>query len=547
MQHAGLTRPEEPRTSADVPAHAKAERLARLMVALAEKRPEVLDRLVGLLEVLVDAPAGAVAASTAAPGASTQQSEPAAPSPPRLTEPIDIETVGSETVEVGTVEVETGEIETVGSEASLVAHAPEATPAAAAKPEPSALPMIEAKPPRAKPKGAVSAEAEQGLRALVAQFGTLGGAGGGLAKSGPGVELVQAGLWDEDARDARNLARLARAQARRLRKVRRAVHESRALPDVDGVLNGACATDWTADAAVLRRLAPKDLREAERWYGVLTKSLVEVADWLEGNPSTPLGDGLTPRALHERLQAVATAQKGVWCWLDGHLRALGVDARMACGVQHAVYRQLAEHWTKAFRTKLVHLQLSERVAAKDRGAIEDMLGRFDLEQAPKATAAPSEPQPHAAESRPAGRFDDVAEAFEAARRDFACERVVFTEAAEESAEDSAFKRPDEVYEFLAALRGIADARAGGARDGTPLEADFRDRGFTMKPCSEGTMKRHRRHYFINFEGRKICISHHVTLGSRNQNTCLSIHWWHDEARGRFVIGHCGKHLPNTRT
>ncbi|MEY3027016.1 MAG: hypothetical protein RLZZ238_1913 [Planctomycetota bacterium] len=31
------------------------------------------------------------------------------------------------------------------------------------------------------------------------------------------------------------------------------------------------------------------------------------------------------------------------------------------------------------------------------------------------------------------------------------------------------------------------------------------------------------------------------------NTCMSIHWWHDRQNGRFVIGHCGKHLPNTRT
>ena len=407
--------------------------------------------------------------------------------------------------------------------------------------------MIEAKPPSAKPKGALSAEAEQGLRALAAQFGSLGGARGGLAKSDPSVELVQAGLWDEDAREARALARLARTQARRLRKVRRSVHESRALPDVDGVLNGACVTDWSADAAVLKKFAPRDLREAERWYGVLTKSLVEVADWLEGNPSTRLGDGLTPQALHQRLQAVATAQKGIWCWLDAHLVELGADARMACGVQHAVYRQLAERWTKAFRTKLFHMQLSERVTAKDRGAVEDMLERFDLEQAPKAAAAAHEPEPSAGTAGSASRFDDVAEAFEAAARDFGCERIVFTPAAQESAEDSAFKRPDEVYEFFGALRRIADARAGGARDGTPLAADFRQQGFTMKPCSDGTMKRHRRHYYIGFEGRKICISHHVTLGSRNQNTCLSIHWWHDEERGRFVIGHCGKHLPNTLT
>jgi hypothetical protein len=52
---------------------------------------------------------------------------------------------------------------------------------------------------------------------------------------------------------------------------------------------------------------------------------------------------------------------------------------------------------------------------------------------------------------------------------------------------------------------------------------------------------------MRFEGEEIELSQHVTLGSRNQNTCLSIHWWHDKGTGRFVVGHCGKHLPNSLT
>lgn len=503
----------------------QAESAVRLFAALAEKRPEVMNRLLALLEVLVDAPP----ASANADPQPLAHSELPSPLPLRLTEPVEAE------IEI---EIEDSLVENSHS-------APEPTPAPATTTEAPAAQIVEPKPVREKPKGAVDAKAEAGVAQLLSKFGSPTGGGLGEVRQTPAPAVIR--LWDEDAKSARELAGLARAQARRLRKVRLALHASAELPDVDGVLNDARVIDWTAESEALRKLAPKDLREAERWYSVLTKSLVEVADWLEGHSSTPLGHGLTPQALHQRLQAVATAQKGVWCWIDGHLPAIGIDPRMACGVQHAVYRKLADRWTKDFRTKLHHLQMAERITAKDRGAVEDMLARFDLEQAPKASASGPE-QVHAlAEVGSQSRFDDVADAFDAAARDFGCERLVFTNAAAESAEDSAFKRPDEVYEFFAALRRIADARASGSRNGTPLEADFRSEGFTMKPCSPETMRRNRRHYHINCEVGKIWISHHVTLGSKSQNTCISIHWWHDEENRRFVIGHCGKHLPNTLT
>jgi hypothetical protein len=70
-------------------------------------------------------------------------------------------------------------------------------------------------------------------------------------------------------------------------------------------------------------------------------------------------------------------------------------------------------------------------------------------------------------------------------------------------------------------------------------------GFDEKPCSDQTMSRYRKHYTAQYERRAIPLSLHVTLGSRNANTCISIHWHRDEQTRKVVVGHCGRHLPNT--
>jgi hypothetical protein len=97
------------------------------------------------------------------------------------------------------------------------------------------------------------------------------------------------------------------------------------------------------------------------------------------------------------------------------------------------------------------------------------------------------------------------------------------------------------------LHRIADDLRSGALEGKVLKDVFADRGFKSKPSTPATRTRYHRFYHMAFEGHEVDLSWHVTLGSRNQNTCMSIHWWHDKPNRRFVIGHCGKHLPNTLT
>ena len=513
-------RPDGSRVSGIDSPLAKAESAVRLFAELAEQRPEVMNRLLGLLEVLVDAPA---ARDGAQPHAA-EPSEPPAPLPLRLAEQIEIEE-------------------------SLVEHVPDPPnpPAAPATEAPPAR-IVEPKPAREKPRGAVDAKAEVGLAQLLSRHGSLSSGVGGLGKSGAApLNAPETGRWDSDAAAAGKLARLFRSQRRRMRAIRSSRHESRPLPPPDGVLAHERIDDWSTQTKLIDRLSSHALKEAERWYAAAAVAMQAVSDWLSDHPSEELGRGLTPEPLEDRLRCAAIAQKGVFSWMEQHF------ARGArCEVQSLAFMQIRA-WVRedCFAVFLKHgLQLRERITAEERESVIRKLEQFELEQVPSAMdqiAAQVRTEPVRPPTGSTHRFETVEDAFEAARLDFGGELLVFTDDALQSAEDSAFKRPWEVYDFLQTLHGIARVRSTDARDGIRIESDFEEAGYRMKPCSKRTMERHHRHYHICFEGQSICISQHVTLGSKSQNTCISIHWWHDEENRRFVIGHCGKHLPNTLT
>lgn len=501
-----------------------AREVAELFATLAAQRPEVLDALHALL-VALTAPPSATAAVPAPPLAPTDNDEPTTTD--SATDPTTDPTTRCcaeeqhpdlPITQMGVVEV-----------------------------KPKQLPTI--------PKRATHVPDEKDKASLQALMGRFGGpaaesAGLGVPSANPTLDLHE-GCWSPESRTARSLARFARTQAKRMRSLRRARHEQRELPPTDGFLADACIEDWSSDAARIARLAPKQFREAERWYSLTAHALQEIAEWLEAHPSAELGGGLTPQALVERLECLAISQKGIFCWIE---RTLSASVR--CGVQESVFRTLrAWNSREYFGVYLPFgMQLQQSVTSYERELVERNLARFELEHAvdddaPAATQSPANtdrPASHRAAS--VERFESVIEAFEAARESFGHDGVIcFTERAEESAAASAFKRPDEVYEFFESLHGIAWHLRENDHAGQPLETLFLQRGFRKKPCTPGTMRRLHRFYYMRFEGEQIELSQHVTLGSRNQSTCLSIHWWHEKERGRFVVGHCGKHLPNSLT
>lgn len=399
------------------------------------------------------------------------------------------------------------------------------------------------------------AEARRGLDLLKIRFGGFGDSPGlGPVPSTPPSPLASS-PWDDDIDEANCLSRLLRAQARRLKAVRRARHSNSPIPPVDHVLAHARMHDWTADATQTVDLDAHDLREGERWYAMAARAAAEIGDWLSEHPDTDLGIGRTPAALRDRLQCLAIAQKGIFCWLQ---ETKGRDAR--CALQERVFATLKSWVARDYFGVFLQsgLVLRERITSAERDLVEREFTRFELEHAdpdPDAAQDSTIPSPKPSVEIERGTrtaadsegFASVHDAFIAARSKFCDGLIVFTDRAEESAEDSAFKRPAEVYDFFSVMHGLAKELTAGQLEGTPLDQAFSARGYKSKPCVVTTMKRHRRFYYMTLDGRQINLSQHVTLGSRNQNTCMSIHWWHDKQNGRFVIGHCGKHLPNTRT
>ena len=54
-------------------------------------------------------------------------------------------------------------------------------------------------------------------------------------------------------------------------------------------------------------------------------------------------------------------------------------------------------------------------------------------------------------------------------------------------------------------------------------------------------------YTFTYKGNKVLFGSHITVGKRNANTCLSLHYIFDQDEEKIVIAHLGRHLPNTRT
>jgi hypothetical protein len=156
------------------------------------------------------------------------------------------------------------------------------------------------------------------------------------------------------------------------------------------------------------------------------------------------------------------------------------------------------------------------------------------------------------EAKATSGFASVADAIAAAKRDFcgAGKPLLVLESAEEAASKSPYKQPDKVYEFLRALYDIAQnwKKNKGALGKDGWRGALEKEGFVYKPAiSQTTRNNWGNEYTFKYNGDKLLFEEHVTLGAGDPNTCASVHWILDKKNMVVVVGHCGRHLPNTRT
>ncbi len=163
--------------------------------------------------------------------------------------------------------------------------------------------------------------------------------------------------------------------------------------------------------------------------------------------------------------------------------------------------------------------------------------------------APGESAEAAFESDPS--FPTVAAAVKAAAKRFT--NTDFLGSAYASAAESPFHKPSEIFEALNDLDEIVDAwrqqRAEKGSGGDLLQ-HLRNRGWGKRSSmhiSDTTRGKFRANYEFTYQDKKQLFEPHITIGAGDSNSCASIHFIFDQGRETMIIGHVGRHLPNTKT
>lgn len=128
----------------------------------------------------------------------------------------------------------------------------------------------------------------------------------------------------------------------------------------------------------------------------------------------------------------------------------------------------------------------------------------------------------------------------------------FLPSAHTSATDSPFKHPDRVLQALDAINEVASIWAESLKSGRSvgsLRELFKSKyGFTYADdVSQTSKSKWADEYKASHDGKEYDISPHITIGAKQADTCLSIHWAWDKDLKKAVVAHVGRHKTNTKT
>jgi len=142
-------------------------------------------------------------------------------------------------------------------------------------------------------------------------------------------------------------------------------------------------------------------------------------------------------------------------------------------------------------------------------------------------------------------FGTVQEAYLAAKKDFSGS-LVFLDSAEDAAKESPYQSPQRVYDAFEALTlVVSEWRDKKGALGKSFKDALAELGFDVHRVSMTSKGKWGNEYKFPYNGERRLFGKHITLGSGQPNTCLSIHWHRDDENKVVAIGHCGRHLTNT--
>ncbi len=184
-------------------------------------------------------------------------------------------------------------------------------------------------------------------------------------------------------------------------------------------------------------------------------------------------------------------------------------------------------------------ELEEELAtAKANVATLAMAYDTDLQATPPVAVQEDE-QPNTvrdAVNEAAGRFSDT---------------LTFMKSAYDSADESPYGQPTKVLQALEAMDEVCKAWRDCIRQREsmgPFENAFEARGFAYRAKESMTSTgKWADEYIATYDGKRVSIEPHLALGKGGPDTCLRIHFFKDEDKGRFVVAHVGRHKTNTKT
>ncbi|MEA2497138.1 MAG: hypothetical protein QOJ29_5049 [Thermoleophilaceae bacterium] len=132
------------------------------------------------------------------------------------------------------------------------------------------------------------------------------------------------------------------------------------------------------------------------------------------------------------------------------------------------------------------------------------------------------------------------------------DHLILLDDAFDSAEDSPFRRPQLVLEALLKLDELARLYAEPGGIGESIGSVARQLGLDWIPDTTDWGGTRGRHYEVNWKGKKFRLGPHVRLGTgAGANSTARIYGFFydgDDEQGRtFVVGHVGRHLPDSTT
>jgi hypothetical protein len=199
--------------------------------------------------------------------------------------------------------------------------------------------------------------------------------------------------------------------------------------------------------------------------------------------------------------------------------------------------------TDALTERIIELEARAEHLAEENERLRRALGQVRAAMGDEE-AAPEDEEPHP------GEPNSVLEAVQLAADRL--HHLVLLPDAFESAEDSPFRRPQLVLDALLKLDELARLYAEPGGIGESIGSVARGLGLDWIPDTTEWGGTRGRHYDVTWKGRKFRLGPHIRLGTgAGAGSTARIYGFFydgDDEQGRtFVVGHVGRHLPDSTT